>query len=94
MKHNNFKVLIETSQATGSSFICVDGDIIDNDLLYLIGQNLAGQKFRRTKYFAGHNFRHQAEISPLLSEDIFKSIVCKDFVGQKFRRTKNVSTKP
>ena len=36
MKHNNFKVLIETSQATGSSFICVDGDSIDNDLLYII----------------------------------------------------------
>ena len=60
VKHNNFKVLIETSQATGSSFICVDGDgdSIDNDLLYLIGQNFAGQNFCRTKYFAGQKNRH------------------------------------
>ena len=75
MKHNNFKVLIETSQATGSSFICVDGDSIDNDLLCLIGQNFAGQKFRRTKYLAGQNFRHQAEISPLKPGEILSDKV-------------------
>ena len=39
-------------------------------------------------YLIGQNFRHQAEISPLLSENILKSIVCKDFVRQKFCRTK------
>ena len=39
-------------------------------------------KFRRIK------FCHLAEISPFLSENVFKSIVCKDFVVQNFRQTK------
>ena len=40
-------------------------------MLYIIGQNFAGQNFRRIKYFAGQKFRHQAEISPLMSGEIF-----------------------
>ena len=30
---------------------------------YLIGQNLGGRKFLRTKFFGVQNFRHQLEIS-------------------------------
>ena len=37
---------------------------------YLIGQNFVGQKFRRTKFFVGQNFRHLAKISSLLSDEI------------------------
>ena len=35
-----------------------------------------GQNFRRTKCFVGHNFRHQAEISTLLSDAFLSDKVC------------------
>ena len=53
-----------------------------------ISLNLLFVKILSDKNFAGQNFRYQAKISPLLSKNILKSIVCKDFVGQKFHRAK------
>ena len=42
--------------------------------VYLIGQNFGGQNFRRTKFFGGQYFRHQVEISAVLSDEIFSSV--------------------
>ena len=38
---------------------------------YLIGQKFGGHNFRRTKIFGGQNFRHQIEISAVLSAEFF-----------------------
>ena len=38
---------------------------------YLIGQKFGGHNFRRTKIFGGQNFRHQIEISAVLSAELF-----------------------
>ena len=38
---------------------------------YLLGQNFGGQNFRWTKFFGGLNFRHQVQISAVLSDGIF-----------------------
>ena len=35
-----------------------------------------GQNFRRTKFFVGQNFRHQAEISTILSDEFLSDKVC------------------
>ena len=40
-------------------------------LVYLIGQNIGGQRFQRTKFFGEQNFRRQLEISAVLSEENF-----------------------
>ena len=58
---------------------------------YVIGQKFVGQNFRRTKYFGGQNFRHQAKISTLLS-DFCLTFVSKYWTkfstDKMFRRTK------
>ena len=40
-----------------------------------------GQNFRRTKVFVGQNFRHQAEISTLLSDEFLSDKVTVDPIG-------------
>ena len=43
---------------------------------YLIGQKFGGQKIRRTKFFGGQNFRHQLEISAILSKTVLTRNLC------------------
>ena len=48
-------------------------------------QSVQGQipywtKFRRTKYFVGQNFQHQAEISTVLSDEFLSDKVVRCFV--------------
>ena len=58
-------------------------------LKYLIEQNFGGQKFRRTKFFGGQNFRPYTDISAVLSAEIFnKYSIRQYFGGQIFQRTK------
>ena len=40
-----------------------------------------GQNFRRTKFFVGQNFRHQAEISTILSDEFLSDKVIAIIVG-------------
>ena len=66
-------------------FLCyerVEGNIIITTIsslplfeTYLIRQNLVGQNFRWTKFFVGQNFRHQAEISTILSDEFLSDKV-------------------
>ena len=59
--------------------------------IYLIGQKFVRKNFRRTKYFVGQNFRHQGEISTLMSN------FCLTFLLKhwtKFSTNKIFDTKP
>ena len=58
---------------------------------YLVGQNFVRQNFRQTKYFGGQNFRHQAEISTLLSHFCLTFVLkhwTKFSTDKIFRRTR------
>merc|ERR1719318_2557226 len=80
---HEYGILCPMISVSGASFV----GVVD----YLIGQNFVGQNFRRTKYFVGQNFLHQAEISTLLS-DFCLTFVLKHWTkfstDKIFRRTK------
>ena len=48
--------------------------IVSNILSTKVLRYLIGQNFRRTKFFGGQNFRHQVEISAVLSDEMFSSV--------------------
>ena len=47
------------------------------------GQRFVGQNFRQTKFFFGQNFRHQAKISSILSDEFLSDKVFNTFHSWK-----------